>query len=192
MSKYSHTKLFCQSQTFRKRVWYKQNCVLCFFLEFSFLCQAHYSTGRVGASFTSTAMTPITVHEAGKWMSHSKDCMTPSRQTHSFSLSAVLLRSPFFSQINCQIMLSPLQLRGCTVEMSRQSELLGSAALSSPVSVWAAPWVTFGVTQLRCTVSVLFRGEWGSVWFNNLLHLSWKGGILSIFNGFSSVLCFRE
>uniref|UniRef100_H3DD24 Peptidylprolyl isomerase (cyclophilin)-like 2 n=1 Tax=Tetraodon nigroviridis TaxID=99883 RepID=H3DD24_TETNG len=25
---------------------------------------AHYSTGRVGASFTSTAMTPITVHEA--------------------------------------------------------------------------------------------------------------------------------
>ena len=27
--------------------------------------QAHYSTGRVSASFTSTAMAPATVHEAG-------------------------------------------------------------------------------------------------------------------------------
>lgn len=100
--------------------------------------------------------------------------------------------SPFFFRINCQITLSPLQLRGTTVETSRQTELLGSAALSSPVGVWAAPRVTFSVTQLRYTVSVLFRGEWGSVWFNNLVHLSWKGGIPSIFNGFLSVLCFRE
>lgn len=62
----------------------------------SFLRQAHYSTGRVCASFTSTAMTPITVHEAGKWTSHSKDCITPSWQTHSLSLSAVSPRSHFF------------------------------------------------------------------------------------------------
>lgn len=62
----------------------------------SFLRQAHYSTGRVCASFTSTAMTPITVHEAGKWTSHSKDCMTPSRQTHSLYPSAVFLQSLFF------------------------------------------------------------------------------------------------
>lgn len=30
------------------------------------LLQAHYSTGRVAASFTSTAMDPTTQHEAGK------------------------------------------------------------------------------------------------------------------------------
>jgi hypothetical protein len=30
-----------------------------------FLDQAHYSTGRVAASFTSTAMEPQTQHEAG-------------------------------------------------------------------------------------------------------------------------------
>lgn len=116
-----------------------------------------------------------------------------SQQTDAFTFSV----GPFyfgliFFRINCQIMLSPLQLRGTTDETSCQLELLGSAALSFPVSVWAAPRVTFSVTQLRCTVSVLFRGEWGSVWFNNLVHLSWKGSIPSIFNGFSSVLCFRE
>lgn len=33
---------------------------------FFFSSQAHYSTGRVSASFTSTAMTPSTTHEAGK------------------------------------------------------------------------------------------------------------------------------
>lgn len=116
-----------------------------------------------------------------------------SQQTDAFTLSICRFPSvPFFSRINCQITLSPLQLRGTTVETSRQTELLGSAALSSPVGVWAALRVTFSVTQLRCTVSVLFRGEWGSVWFNNLVHLSWKGGIPSIFNGFLSVLCFRE
>lgn len=42
---------------------------------FCFYCccscpQAHYSTGRVCASFTSTAMTPVTTHEAGKWTPH--------------------------------------------------------------------------------------------------------------------------
>lgn len=134
-------------------------------------------------------MTPVTVHEAGKWTSQSKD-FNDSQQIGTF-MSAVLLQSLFFSRINCQITLLPLQLYGTAVEMSRQSELLGSAALSSPVSVWAAR-VTFTVMQLRCTVSVLFRGEWGSVWFNNRVHLSWKGGILGIFNGFSSVLRFKD
>lgn len=67
------------------------------------------------------------------------------------------------------------------------NELPGSATLSSPVSVWAAPRMTFTVTQLRCTVSVLFRGERSSVWFNNLVHLSWKGGIPSVFDGLSSL-----
>lgn len=134
-------------------------------------------------------MTPITVHEAGKWTSQSKE-FNDSQQTDALT-SAVLLQSHFFFWINCQITLLPLQLCGTAVETSRQSELLGSAALSSPVSIWAAR-VTFTVMQLRCTVSVLFRGEWGSVWFNNLVHLSWKGGTRSIFNGFSSVLCFKD
>lgn len=31
-----------------------------------FFAQAHYSTGKVSASFTSTAVSPETTHEAGK------------------------------------------------------------------------------------------------------------------------------
>ena len=32
--------------------------------------QAHYSTGRVAASFTSTAMVPETAHEAGPYLAY--------------------------------------------------------------------------------------------------------------------------
>lgn len=44
--------------------------------------KAHYSTGRVCASFTSTAMTPVTTHEAGEWTSRAPN--TGKGQKHTF------------------------------------------------------------------------------------------------------------
>lgn len=50
--------------------------------------QAHYSTGKVSASFTSTAMVPETTHEAG---------------TSCLSLLLTCLASPlvYFSEVGC-------------------------------------------------------------------------------------------
>lgn len=51
---------------------------------FHLFLQAHYSTGRVSASFTSTAMTPATIHEAGKWTSHKENPLQKATFTSSF------------------------------------------------------------------------------------------------------------